>query len=103
MLDKLDIGWELICYSAFFFAGAFFATAFFSVTNSAACGVSEGAFFDEKLIFILDGFNALSALSATRAFVIIFGAPCCFAMTSLIPETANIFRTAPQAMIPVPG
>lgn len=49
------------------------------------------------------GLSALSALSVTRAFVILFGAPCCFAMTSLTPDTAKIFRTAPQAMIPVPG
>lgn len=40
---------------------------------------------------------------ATWAFVILFGEPCCFAIISLIPETAKTFRTAPHAIIPVPG
>lgn len=90
-------------YSAFFFAGAFFgATDFFSAV-SATFASSEEAFFFEKEVTSESGLSDLRAVIVTRALVILFGAPCCFAMTSLIPDTANILRTDPHAMIPVPG
>lgn len=92
-------------YSACFFAGALGVGSFFSTAFSSflASIFTSDIFFDAKELLRERGFRSESALSVTRAFVIPFGAPCCFAMISLIPETANILRTAPQAMIPVPG
>jgi hypothetical protein len=91
-------------YFAVFFTGAFFTGVFFSRVSAGVFELSDAtAFLLANVGLRFDGFRALSALRATRALVIIFGAPCCFAITSLIPETAKIFRTAPQAIIPVPG
>ena len=96
-------------YRAFFFAAGFFATGFFSVVTFCTGAASDesttgvGSFFFPNVTVKREGLSDFRAFSATRALVIIFGAPCCFAITSLMPDTAKILRTAPQAMIPVPG